>query len=370
MKKVLHPWFESAWLEMKLGNMPHAVLLHGQAGIGKLDFALHLAKALLCESSEGTHSKPCGVCEACHWFDTGNHPDFVGVVPESQAHLLPQEEMQGDGLEDKPKRGKKKADDEGEEKADKKASVVIKVDQIREALDGITTSPHRGIQRVVLINPIETLPTVSANTLLKNLEEPPDSTLFILVSDRLDRILPTIRSRCRLIALPRPSVSQALQWLEQEIKAAGRTISTDSISQTLNECGGAVIDAKNQLLGANGLDETKAEVTDTLLKGLSEGGQVNWLAVAEAVHKSPMPDILLILERWVADLMSQQQAGLIRYYPMRQRALEQCSKNARSHKLSDYWKALLDARRHELHALANRVQIEALLIRYQEVFKD
>ncbi len=370
MSQRLHPWFEQAWSEMSLDQMPHAVLLHGQAGIGKLDFALHLAKALLCESTQGASIKPCGTCEACHWFETGNHPDFLGVVPESQAGLLPHEEMQGDGPEDKPKRGKKKADDESDEKADKKASVVIKVDQIREALEGIATSPHRGVQRVILINPIETLPTVSANTLLKNLEEPPESTLFILVSDRLDRILPTIRSRCRLIALPRPNIEEASQWLQAELQVAGRNASIDEIRQALNESGGAVLDAKQQLLGAADADEMKAHMTEALLKGLGEGAQINWLAVAEAIHKSPMSDILLTLERWVADLLSQQQAGLIRYYPLRQKALEQCSKNARTQKLSAYWKALLDARRHELHALANRVQVEALLIRYQEVFKD
>ena len=368
MNQSLYPWFQSAWAEMNLAKMPHAILLHGQGGIGKLNFALHLAKALLCESTSATN-KPCCSCEACHWFDTGNHPDFLGLVPESQAHLLPHEQMQGD-LEDKPKRGKKKADDEGEEKADKKASVVIKVDQVREALDGIATSPHRGIQRVILINPIETLPTVSANTLLKNLEEPPESTLFILVSDRLDRILPTIRSRCRLIALPRPNIEEASQWLQAELQVAGRNASIDEIRQALNESGGAVLDAKQQLLGAADADESKAHMTEALLKGLGEGAQINWLAVAEAIHKSPMPDILLTLERWIADLLSQQQSGLIRYYPLRQKTLEQCSKNARTQKLSAYWKALLDARRHELHALANRVQVEALLIRYQEVFKD
>ena len=79
-------------------------------------------------------------------------------------------------------------------------------------------APHRGRQRVVLINPVEALQAVSANTLLKTLEEPPTSTLFILVSDRLDRILPTIRSRCRLIALPRPHKEQALAWLSDQVQ--------------------------------------------------------------------------------------------------------------------------------------------------------
>jgi DNA polymerase-3 subunit delta' len=130
------------------------------------------------------------------------------------------------------------------------------------------------------------------------------------------------------------------------------------------------MDARDRLLGLSGTEESAQDIAEPLLKALGEGSQINWLQTAEAIHKAPMSELLVTLERWTADLMSQQNAGQIRYYPSRRSSLEQCSKSARSHKLSDYWKILLNARRHELHALANRVQIEALLIRYQEIFKD
>ena len=364
--KGLYPWFTQAWSELNFDKMPHAILIHGQTGIGKFDFALRLAKALVCESDSTI--KPCCSCEACHWFDTGNHPDFLGIVPEDQAQLLPHEAMDGaEGSEDKPKKSKKKTDDEAE-KADKKASSFIKVDQVREALEGINTAPHRGRQRVVLLNPVESLQAVSANTLLKTLEEPPESTLFILVSDRLDRVLPTIRSRCRLLALPRPSQEQSLSWLPQELSMAGIKVDRAQVERALSEAGGAVMDARDYLLGSG--EEGAGALVEPLLKALSEGGQINWLGAAELIHKAPMPDLLLIFERWVADLLSVQQAGLIRYYPLKQSELHRCAQSAHPNKLSDFWKALLDARRHELHALANRVQIEALLIRYQEIFKD
>lgn len=366
INKGLYPWFTQAWSELNFDQMPHAILIHGQTGIGKFDFALRLAKALVCESDSTL--KPCCSCEACHWFDTGNHPDFLGIVPEDQAQLLPHEAMEGaEGFGDKPKKGKKKTDDDGE-KADKKASSFIKVDQVREALEGINTAPHRGRQRVVLLNPVESLQAVSANTLLKTLEEPPESTLFILVSDRLDRVLPTIRSRCRLLSLPRPSQEQSMAWLIQELDLAGVKLSKAQVERALNESGGAVMDAIDQLLGSG--EAGAASIVEPLLKALSEGGQINWLGSAELIHKVPMPELLIILERWVADLLSVQQAGIVRYYPSKQSELQRCAQLARPNKLSDFWKALIDARRHELHALAHRVQIEALLIRYQEIFKD
>ena len=367
MKNSLFPWFEQTWSEISLTNMPHAVLLHGQTGIGKMEFGLYLAKALLCES--GDHQKPCCKCKACHWFDTGNHPDFLGIVPETMHLSLPHEQMEGaDSLEDKPKRGKKKLDDDAD-KADKKASSFIKVEQIRDALEGINTTPHRGIQRVVLINPVEALQAVSANTLLKTLEEPPASTLFILLSDRLDRILPTIRSRCRLIALPRPQKEQALIWLTNQLQQAGVKKAQVDIDRVLSQSGGSVMDALNELLGVNDEDDV-SQATEALLKGLSQAGNLNWLVTAEQVYKAPMPNILITLERWIFDLLSQQQSGQIRYYPSRQIDIEKCASLARPNKVVSFWRTLIDARRHELHALANRVQIEALLIRYQELYKN
>ena len=366
MNTYIYPWFQQAWSELSLDQMPHAVLMHGQTGIGKFDFALHLAKALLCESP--AKNKPCCECEACHWFDTGNHPDFLGLVPEDRFHLLPHEALEGDVSDDKPKKNKKKSEDDAE-KADKKASSFIKVEQIRDALEGINTAPHRGRWRVVVMSPVETLQAVSANTLLKTLEEPPESTLFILVSDRLDRILPTIRSRCRLLGLGKPTKQVAVDWLTNELHNFGIKSTEHEVEEVLGESGGAVLDARNRLLALDDGVELHQQLSSELLKGLEKGAQIDWLATSEAIHKAPMPVLLITLERWIADVLSQQQAGVIRYYPTRSNSIVKCAEKANSNKLSEFWRFLLDARRHELHALANRVQIEALLIKYQELFK-
>jgi DNA polymerase-3 subunit delta' len=82
-----------------------------------------------------------------------------------------------------------------------------------------------------------------------------------------------------------------------------------------------------------------------------------------------MPLLLLTLERWTADLLSQQQSGHVRFYPGKSAEISKCAQVAKGNKLADFWRSLLDARRHELHALANRVQIESILIRYQDIFK-
>ena len=95
LNQPIAPWLQGLWDELPFAAFPHAVLIYGQAGIGKYDFAIRLAQALLCECAEPNLSKPCQQCEACRWFATGNHPDFMALVPEIQRKNLPQAALEG-----------------------------------------------------------------------------------------------------------------------------------------------------------------------------------------------------------------------------------------------------------------------------------
>jgi DNA polymerase-3 subunit delta' len=212
-ERKIAPWLEAIWDGISLSAFPNAVLLHGQSGIGKFEFSIALAKALLCESE--TAAKPCNQCEACHWFDSSNHPDFIVLVPETHRKLLPHGDFESDM--DSPKKQKaSQADDDGDapEKKEKKS---ISIEDARGAIEGLSIGSHRGGNRVILVYPLEMLRADSANTLLKSLEEPPSNTIFILLADRLDRVLPTIRSRCRLLSAPRPDRATGLQWLRNQL---------------------------------------------------------------------------------------------------------------------------------------------------------
>src|ERR1700681_1752344 len=147
-------------------TLPHALLLRGPRGIGKLAFARALAQALLCEVP-AENGRSCGACRACAWFETGSHPDYRQIEPESEST--------------------DSADGE-------KKSNAISVDQIRALPDFINLSSHRGESKVVVINPAEMLNVNAANALLKNLEEPPPRTYFMLVTHRPHQLLPTIKS--------------------------------------------------------------------------------------------------------------------------------------------------------------------------------
>jgi DNA polymerase-3 subunit delta' len=192
----MHPWNQPILdsLSARLERLPHALLVHGAQGLGKLALAERAAQLLLCEGKK----RPCDACDACRWFSSGNHPDFRRLEPEALAKEPPPDEDS-----ESPAGGRKT----------KQPSIVIKIDQVRGLSDFLYTKSHRGRLRVVLVHPAEAMNEDGANALLKGLEEPPPGVVFILVSHRPARLLPTIRSRCVAVPVPIPNREVALQWM-------------------------------------------------------------------------------------------------------------------------------------------------------------
>jgi DNA polymerase-3 subunit delta' len=364
------PWLKPLWDGLEFNKLPNAILLHGQSGIGKFAFAVELAKALLCEASNS--NKPCNQCEACHWFNTGNHPDFIALVPGTHRKLLPQADFDSD---DAPKRSKSARDDSDGEVSEKKEKKNISIEETRNAIESLSIGSHRGGNRVILIYPLELLRSDSANTLLKSLEEPPANTIFILLADRVDRVLPTIRSRCRLLAAPRPDRLQGLTWLKSQLPSIpGLKVSEDDIETIYDEQGGAPYSVLDSIIARHNKDE-KDELTiaiassRVLLQSMAQGGRIQWLETAEKIHKAQYSFLLATMQRWVSDLQAVSQGGNPRYYPKHASTLQGLCQTARIPKLLQFWKSLVQARRTENHPLASRIQIEALLSQYQQVFE-
>jgi DNA polymerase-3 subunit delta' len=209
----MYPWNEPVLEQFKarLERLPHALLVHGAPGVGKLALAERMAGLLLCEHADQAR-RPCGQCDACRWFAVGNHPDFRRVEPEALAKTpVEAEEGEEGGADASPAR------------RTKQPSLQIKIEQVRELADFLNLRSHRGRLRVALVYPAEDMNEVAANALLKGLEEPPAGAIFILVSHRPARLLPTIRSRCVTCGVPLPSRELALKWLaSQNVKDAER----------------------------------------------------------------------------------------------------------------------------------------------------
>jgi DNA polymerase-3 subunit delta' len=203
----MHLWNEPILesLKARLARLPHALLLHGPRGVGKLELAERMVQFLLCEHAD-TAQRPCGRCDACRWYLAGNHPDVRRVEPEAVAKQpaeAGEEEGAEAGTRESPARRSK-------------PSIIITVDQVRELADFLNLRSHRGGVRVALVHPAEEMNANAANALLKGLEEPPAGAMFILVSHRPARLLPTVRSRCVAIPVPIPARDVAVAWLKAQ----------------------------------------------------------------------------------------------------------------------------------------------------------
>ncbi len=160
------PWRE--WHAALAGKrLHHGWIFAGRRGVGKAAFARQAARELVAEP--GVPQPP------------GGHPDVIVLEP------LPA------SAEDEKKR------DEGKPYAVKRN---ITVEQVRGMQARLTTRPTLGARRVVIIDAADDLERGASNALLKSLEEPPVGTFFMLVAHRLGRLLPTIRSRCRVLNFP------------------------------------------------------------------------------------------------------------------------------------------------------------------------
>ncbi|HMV54493.1 MAG TPA: DNA polymerase III subunit delta' [Rhodocyclaceae bacterium] len=340
---MIFEWQQAAWQGLlgRLGQLPHAILLGGQPGSGKSEFALALAQRLLCEAAQGA-AEACGECDGCRWFLGANHPDYRLVAPGS------------DDFEAEA--------NEGDEAAEPgKPATQIRTEQVRALADFVTVGAVRQGVRVVVIDPAEAMNHHTANALLKLLEEPPARVQFILVSDAPRRLLPTILSRCRQLALPRPDATQAARWLAAEgVVEAERLLAV---------CGGMPVAARD-LAGGIGADAHARFVRDLLSLERADpvalaGAWESWLKTKDAVGAGfGVPQLVDWLQRWVADLILVTQAGRVRFYPEQQKALTALAAKAPLPALLACYNELQRLRRVAAHPLNLRLLLDDMLLRY------
>jgi DNA polymerase-3 subunit delta' len=338
MSNSIYPWQESSWQQLQLlrQRMPHAILFHGAAGIGKSDFIERFAQGLLCEAVL-PDGHACGACASCGWFSQQNHPDYRRVRPEA--------------LEDEPAAEGEEGEGEAKKaKSTKAPSKEIKIEQIRNLSDFMNISTHRQGLRVVVLYPAEALNMPASNALLKTLEEPPPGTVFLLASNSLDRLLPTILSRCRKFALPMPNHAEALAWL----KAQG----VPDADSWLREQGGAPLAAMAQAETGNRDD------LEVLLQLLARPSVEGALKVADKLQKVPLSAQVSWLQRWLYDVFSYKLAGNIRYYPRYQKELAAVADKIHVSRLLAAIKGANERRATADHPLSPKLFLEDMLLDY------
>ena len=158
---------------LSAGRLPHALLIHEAPGSGGEWLAAWTAQLVLCQERG---QAPCGHCTACRRVAARQHPDLHWVSLEDESR-------------------------------------EIKIDQVRDLAADLALKSHGGGYKVGVITPADALNRFAANALLKTLEEPPGTTLLVLVATQPSRLPATVRSRCQRLRIRAPQRAESLAWL-------------------------------------------------------------------------------------------------------------------------------------------------------------
>ncbi len=249
------PAWTARQLTSLLAQRGHAWLLAGPSGLGQYSLALAMVRACLCNAPTGQGA--CGLCGSCHAIDVRTHADLCVLMPETVMMALgwPLSEKAQSDIDDKKR----------------KASKEIRIEAMRDAVEFTQRTSARGRGKAVLIFPAERMNNITANALLKTLEEPPGDVKFVLASEAAHQLLPTIRSRCLGHNMVWPGFEESLHWLQtqgiaEEKVLSPQTLQTPSTLQTL-------------LMAAGGRPE------DALLYAQSGRDPKSWAALPGAMQR-------------------------------------------------------------------------------------
>jgi DNA polymerase-3 subunit delta' len=321
------PWHDAPFRSLVAAKtrLPHALLIYGPRGIGKLAFARALAQALLCERP-AADGAACGQCAACGWLEGGPHPDYRQVEPAALA------ESEND-------------------EADRK-SAIISVQQVRALGDFVNMSSHRGGFKIVVIHPADALNVNAANALLKVLEEPPALTCFMLVAHRPHQLPATVRSRCRSVALNPPAPGPAAAWLNQQ--------GAKQADVALAVTGNAPLLALE--LDASGWWGARA----ALLRHLARD-EFDVLAAADAVRDCPNAHVIEWLQKWSYDLVYARALGRVRYNIDHAKILLRIARRVDALATLRFHREMVNLQPFAHHPLNARLSCESMLLAYRDL---
>lgn len=219
-------------------RVPHAIMIEGDAGLGRHTLARYIAASAVCAGEEC----PCGSCRDCHLSSVGSHPDIAVIAPAE---------------------GKKQ----------------ITVEQIRALRAEAFVKAHSAECRVFIIDGAERMNENAQNALLKVLEEPPAGVKFILITLSRTILLETIVSRCAVLSLSAPELTAAEQYLKETTDYAPTKI-TEAVKQSGGNIGAAI----GLLCGRE--DSVAAAAAKSFIKLLFEGSAYAMLEALRPLEKN------------------------------------------------------------------------------------
>jgi DNA polymerase-3 subunit delta' len=263
---------------IQTGKVPPAMIFYGPAGVGKAKIAVEFAKALNCQNLS-ENFEPCQNCQSCKQIEMQTHPDIIFADYAYQAALL-----------------KEEVDDQQN----------IKIETVRSLTTASQQKAVAANWKVFIIDKAEKLVPAAANALLKFIEEPPQNTVWILISSKRETMLSTIKSRCQSISfapLSTQIITEILQdnYIENTLaqKAAafaeGSTENAFLIASLLEDFAPLDRDASFATQVALNLPRTLAQArpkVNIILDMLAQKIHQNWLQAKDEKTKNNLAKLI------------------------------------------------------------------------------
>ena len=329
----LAPWIQKQSVSL-LSQQGHAWLLQGPSGLGQYNLATSMVSAWLCESKTALTQGACGQCGSCHALSVHTHADLLVLMPETILLEL------GWPLSEK-------AQSEIDNKT-RKPSKEIRIEAMRDAIEFSQRTNARGKGKAVLVFPAERMNHVTANALLKTLEEPPGDVKFVLATEAAHQLLPTIRSRCLIHTMTWPIESEAVVWLQAQ------GLSKEDAASLLKAAGGR---------------------PDEVLRQRNLGQSMHWWAkfpkammAGDASYCSELPpsEVIDALQKLCHDLLMLQTQASLRYF----NEADLPKLKVTSAQLTAWFKRLSQAAKTSEHPFNAGLMLEALCTEAREVMNS
>jgi len=312
------PWYQSfyepAFAKTFLATQTH--LFISQDGEGSEHLIEGLLRNTLCEQPNN-YQQACGHCKSCE-YSFVEHPKLRVI-----------------------------------EKNPELKTAVVTIEQIRELSSFIElASSNPEDYKMIYIKDADVLSTSAANALLKNLEEPPTNTFFILNSKNLHKILPTIRSRSSIHFLPSPTREQSVSYLEQE----GHQQAIQFIDLSGNKPLFAIQLANDH------------EVLNSIVSLLMKGKSFDMMHVNDALLTSGLGFFIEIMQKWIFDLSSYTEFKELHYFTNIKDKIEQISKTLSYKETLNFYKKLNEYARLADTPINKSMALDAMMIDYKRIF--